>query len=119
MIFFLDNVKERVVSFLSSLRKDGLVPAAAFSDSFRQLFMSVSDKEEKSHLPVAKILSNTITSKLMTFTDLSSLAENGQCYPLFLIVLECLVKLLDKNAVKEMLNSSKVGNIILLDLIYE
>lgn len=108
---FPDSVKERTVSFLSSLRKDGLVPGTAFSDSFRQLFLSVSDKEEKTHLLVAKILSNIISSKLMSFTDLSSLADNGQCHPLFLMVLECLVKILDKGVVKDMLNSSKVSTI--------
>ncbi|XP_059608412.1 eukaryotic translation initiation factor 4 gamma 2 [Phlebotomus argentipes] len=106
-----DDAHERSIDFLVVLKKEGKLNPNATVEAFKYLVNTMSERE--SSIPrvttiVASLLSRAAMSKLCSLADIASFTENGQHYPLLLLVLQQLHKTLGRQALTEMFNKSKV-----------
>lgn len=102
-----EPVHERVFQLLVALRRDGKLPTAAVLDGFRGVL-----KNDAIHPRIAThaatLLCRAVTAQLCRIQDVAQLADNGQHYPLFLLVLQQLHRQLGKQALLSAYAASKV-----------
>lgn len=103
---------ERVLAgqLVQQLRKDGLITSQQFHDGWKELVGSMAEKE--SALPciashVAQLTGRAIVDGLIQLSDLASVTENGQHYPLFLLTLQQLHKSQGKTTLGQIFAESK------------
>ncbi|XP_053684298.1 eukaryotic translation initiation factor 4 gamma 2 [Sabethes cyaneus] len=107
-----DPFHEKIIEFLQRLRKQNKLSNGAMLESFKSLINSMNEKEKtipKITTIVASLLSRAVTAKLCKLSDISNYTDNGQHYPLFLLVLQQLHKQLGKQKLHEMFTQSKVN----------
>lgn len=103
-------VHERVFEFLVNLRKDGKLNPNAVVEGFRSIISGMSESVvPRIATLVASLLSRSITLKLCKISDVAAFTENGQHYPLCLLVLQQLNKTIGKQALTDLFNDSKVN----------
>lgn len=103
-------VHERVFEFLVNLRKDGKLNPNAVVEGFKSIISGMSESVvPRIATLVASLLSRSITLKLCKISDVATFTENGQHYPLCLLVLQQLNKTIGKQALTDMFNDSKVN----------
>ncbi|XP_037032809.1 eukaryotic translation initiation factor 4 gamma 2 isoform X2 [Bradysia coprophila] len=103
-------VHDRVFEFLVNLRKDGKLNPNAVVEGFRSIIGGMSESVvPRIATLVASLLSRAITLKLCKINDVAAFTENGQHYPLCLLVLQQLNKTIGKQALTDMFNQSKVN----------
>ncbi|CAJ1049656.1 eukaryotic translation initiation factor 4 gamma 2%2C partial [Xyrichtys novacula] len=107
-----DEDKEQTSTLIHTLCKEGLVN----SENLMQAFLSVLDlcpkiEEEvplvKSYL--AQFAARSVVEDLVSISDLAHQLENGAHFPLFLLCLQQLVKLKDREWLTDLFQQSKVN----------
>lgn len=102
-----DHVHERCYLLLTALRREGRLPTAAVLDGFRGLL-----KNDAIHPRIAtqtaQLLCRAVAGQLLRIQDVAQLADGGQNYPLFLLVLQQLHKQMGKPALLQAYAASKV-----------
>lgn len=105
-----DIVYDRVVEFLTCLRKEGKLQNNALLESFKSLINGMNDSPvPRITTLVASLLSRAVIVKLCKLADVANYTENGAHYPLFLLVLQQLHKTLGKQGLLDIFNESKVN----------
>uniref|UniRef100_A0AAG5D1W2 Eukaryotic translation initiation factor 4 gamma 2 n=1 Tax=Anopheles atroparvus TaxID=41427 RepID=A0AAG5D1W2_ANOAO len=107
-----DSFHAKTIEFLQVLRKETKLPNSAVLESFKSVVNGMSEKEKtipKITTIMASLLTRAVAVNLCKLTDVSSYTDNGQHYPLFLLVLQHLHKQLGKPALLEMFKKSKVN----------
>lgn len=103
-------IHERVIEFLTCVKKEGKLQNNAILDGFKALINGMSDSPvPRIATLVASLLCRAVTVKLCRLVDVASYTENGAHYPLFLLVLQQLHKNLGKQALLDIFNESKVN----------
>lgn len=106
-----DVIHDRIIEFLISLKKDNKLNQNSIIESFKTVVNCMNEKEAT--IPrittiIASLLSRAVIGKLCTLADVSSYTENGQHYPLFLLVLQQLYKTMGKTDLIVIFNESKI-----------
>ncbi|KAJ8675267.1 hypothetical protein QAD02_011053 [Eretmocerus hayati] len=108
------NEEERnlAADLAAQMRKENVINATQYHDGWKELVNSMAEKESavpciSSH--VAQLTTRAIVDGLMHLSDLASVTENGQHYPLFLLTLQQLHKTQGKNTLTQIFNESKVN----------
>lgn len=107
-----DAFHEKLIAFLQRLRKENKLSNGAMLESFKALVNSMNEKEKtipKITTIVASLLSRAVSVRLSKLSDISNYTDNGQHYPLFLLVLQQLHKQLGKQPLQELFQQSKVN----------
>lgn len=107
-----DNDRETVMSFLTALKKDGVINANHFHEAFRNLVKTLPDLE--STVPniityAAGFAKMAILNELLSIAQLGELTEDGAHFPLLLLSLEYLSKEIEKQRLIDLFNESKVN----------
>ncbi|XP_063696233.1 eukaryotic translation initiation factor 4 gamma 2 [Culicoides brevitarsis] len=108
-----DATHDRVIEFLLAMRKpEHKLTNSALLEAFKNVINTMNEKEKtipKITTIIASLLSRAVLVKLCKLSDIANYAENGQHYPLFLLVLQQLHKKLGKQPLQELFNASKVN----------
>ncbi|CAH2325569.1 eukaryotic translation initiation factor 4 gamma 2 [Pelobates cultripes] len=107
-----DDDKERASSLIGILRQEGI----ATSDNFMQAFLTVLDQCPKLEVDIplvksylAQFAARAIIADLVSISELAQPLENGTHFPLFLLCLQQLAKLKDREWLTEIFQQSKVN----------
>lgn len=107
-----DVYLERVVRFLQALRKQANLKPNVLVEVFKQLVNKMNEREAlnpRITTLVASVLAKTVCEPaLLKLNDVANYTDNGQHYPLFLLVLQQLAKTIGKEALEEKFRASKV-----------
>ncbi|XP_017053594.1 eukaryotic translation initiation factor 4 gamma 2, partial [Drosophila ficusphila] len=108
-----DVYLERVVRLLQTLRKQSNIKSNIVVEVFKQLVNKMNEREAlnpRIASLVASVLAKTVCCEpaLLKLNDIANYTDNGQHYPLFLLVLQQLVKVIGKDALEEKFRASKV-----------
>ncbi|XP_055856171.1 eukaryotic translation initiation factor 4 gamma 2, partial [Episyrphus balteatus] len=107
-----DQYFDRLIEFLQSLRKQSLIKANVVLEVFKQVVNRMNEREviiPRIATLVACLLSKAVASaNLLKLTEVAAFTENGQHYPLFLLVLQQLHKSLGRDTLEEMFRESKI-----------
>uniref|UniRef100_A0A336MW34 Eukaryotic translation initiation factor 4 gamma 2 n=1 Tax=Culicoides sonorensis TaxID=179676 RepID=A0A336MW34_CULSO len=107
-----DTIHDRVIEFLLTMRKDNKLTNNALLEAFKNVINTMNEKEKtipKITTIIASLLSRAVIVKLCKLSDIANYTENGQHYPLFLLVLQQLHKKMGKQPLQEIFNASKVN----------
>ncbi|KAI7814019.1 eukaryotic translation initiation factor 4 [Triplophysa rosa] len=107
-----DEDREHVSTLINTLRVEGLVTG----ENFMQAFLSVLDQCPKIELDVplvksylAQFAARAIIAELVTMAELAHPLENGTHFPLFLLCLQQMAKLKDREWLTDLFQQSKVN----------
>ncbi|KAM4848138.1 eukaryotic translation initiation factor 4 gamma 2 [Urocitellus parryii] len=107
-----DEDKEKASSLISLLKQEGI----ATSDNFMQAFLNVLDQCPKLEVDIplvksylAQFAARAIISELVSISELAQPLESGTHFPLFLLCLQQLAKLQDREWLTELFQQSKVN----------
>ncbi|XP_069596574.1 eukaryotic translation initiation factor 4 gamma 2 isoform X2 [Ranitomeya imitator] len=107
-----DEDKDRASSLIGILRQEGV----ATSDNFMQAFLNVLDQCPKLEVDIplvksylAQFAARAIIADLVSISELAQPLENGTHFPLFLLCLQQLAKLKDRDWLTELFQQSKVN----------
>ncbi|XP_017959464.1 eukaryotic translation initiation factor 4 gamma 2 [Drosophila navojoa] len=107
-----DVYLERVVRFLQTLRKQANIKPNIIVEIFKQLVNKMNEREAlnpRITALVAAVLSKAVCEPaLIKLNDIANYTDNGQHYPLFLLVLQQLHKTIGKDALEEKFRASKI-----------
>lgn len=107
-----EQAHEIVVDFLQVLQKDKKLSANQLADALRGVISGMSEREKtipKVTTLVASLIARCITKKISKLTDVANFTENGQHYPLLLLVLQHLHKSIGENPLVTIFNASKIN----------
>ncbi|KAI4564281.1 hypothetical protein MJT46_010079 [Ovis ammon polii x Ovis aries] len=107
-----DEDKEKASSLISLLKQEGI----ATSDNFMQAFLNVLDQCPKLEVDIplvksylAQFAARAVISELVSISELAQPLESGTHFPLFLLCLQQLAKLQDREWLTELFQQSKVN----------
>ncbi|XP_068116905.1 eukaryotic translation initiation factor 4 gamma 2 [Hyperolius riggenbachi] len=107
-----DEDKERASALIGILRQEGV----ATSDNFMQAFLNVLDQCPKLEVDIplvksylAQFAARAIIAELVSVSELAQPLENGTQFPLFLLCLQQLAKLKDREWLTDLFQQSKVN----------
>ncbi|XP_029438948.1 eukaryotic translation initiation factor 4 gamma 2, partial [Rhinatrema bivittatum] len=107
-----DEDKEKASSLIGVLRQEGI----ATSDNFMQAFLNVLDQCPKLEVDIplvksylAQFAARAIIAELVSISELAQPLESGTHFPLFLLCLQQLAKLKDREWLTELFQQSKVN----------
>ena len=107
-----DEDKEKASSLISLLKQKGI----ATSDNFMQAFLNVLDQCPKLEVDIplvksylAQFAARAIISELVSISELAQPLESGTHFPLFLLCLQQLAKLQDREWLTDLFQQSKVN----------
>ncbi|KAM8712374.1 hypothetical protein ACLKA7_012830 [Drosophila subpalustris] len=107
-----DVYLERMVRFLQTLRKQSNIKPNVIVEIFKQLVNKMNEREAlnpRITALVATVLSKSVCEPaLIKLSDIANYTDNGQHYPLFLLVLQQLHKTIGKDALEEKFRASKI-----------
>ncbi|XP_073811340.1 N-acetyltransferase 1 [Musca autumnalis] len=108
-----DHYLERVLKFVQSLKKQINLKNNIILEVFKQVVKKMNEREAlnpRITTFVAILLAKgTIgESALLKLSDIANYTDNGQHYPLFLLVLQQLCKLIGKEPLEEIFRASKI-----------
>lgn len=104
--------QDTAIEFLMALQKDKKLTANQTLEAFRGVINGMSEREKtipKVTTHVASLLARSMTKKLCKLTDVANFTDNGQHYPLLLLVLQQLHKIVGEDQLVEMFNNSKIN----------
>jgi len=107
-----DQAQEIVIEFLIAMQKDKKLTANQTLDAFRGVINGMNEREKtipKVTTHVASLLSRAMSKKICKLTDIANYTDNGQHYPLLLLVFQQLHKNIGEDALVEMFNNSKIN----------
>ncbi|XP_016120067.1 eukaryotic translation initiation factor 4 gamma 2-like, partial [Sinocyclocheilus grahami] len=107
-----DEDREHVSTLINTLRMEGLVTG----ENFMQAFLSVLDQCPKIELDVplvksylAQFAARAIIAELVSMAELAHPLENGTHFPLFLLCLQQMSKMKDREWLTDLFQQSKVN----------
>ncbi|NP_001089019.1 eIF4G-related protein NAT1 [Xenopus laevis] len=107
-----DEDKERASELVGVLRQEGV----ATSDNFMQAFLTILDQCPKLEVDIplvksylAQFAARAIIAELVSLSELAQPLENGTLFPLFLLCLQQLAKLQDREWLTELFQQSKIN----------
>ncbi|KAK9410003.1 eukaryotic translation initiation factor 4 gamma 2 [Crotalus adamanteus] len=107
-----DEDKEKASALINLLKQEGI----ATSDNFMQAFLNVLDQCPKLEVDIplvksylAQFAARAIISELVSISELAQPLESGTHFPLFLLCLQQLAKLQDREWLTELFQQSKVN----------
>uniref|UniRef100_A0A8C5WGD9 Eukaryotic translation initiation factor 4 gamma 2 n=1 Tax=Leptobrachium leishanense TaxID=445787 RepID=A0A8C5WGD9_9ANUR len=107
-----DEDKERASALIGILRQEGI----ATSDNFMQAFLNVLDQCPKLEVDIplvksylAQFAARAIIADLVSISELAQPLENGTHFPLFLLCLQQLAKIKDREWLTDLFQQSKVN----------
>ncbi|XP_018114761.1 eukaryotic translation initiation factor 4 gamma, 2 S homeolog isoform X1 [Xenopus laevis] len=107
-----DEDKERASELVGVLRQEGV----ATSEHFMQAFLNILDQCPKLEVDIplvksylAQFAARAITADLVSLSELAQPLENGTLFPLFLLCLQQLAKLKDREWLTELFQQSKIN----------
>ncbi|XP_059507827.1 eukaryotic translation initiation factor 4 gamma 2-like [Stegostoma tigrinum] len=107
-----DEDKEQASTLINALRQEGLVTG----ENFMQAFLNVLEQCPKleGDIPLVKsylaqFAARAVISELVTLLELAQPFENGTHFPLFLLCLQQLAKLKDREWLTDLFQQSKVN----------
>ncbi|XP_075166704.1 N-acetyltransferase 1, partial [Haematobia irritans] len=108
-----EHYLERVLQFLQILRKQINLKANIILEVFKQVVKKMNEREAlnpRITTFVAILLAKGTVgeSGLLKLNDIANYTDNGQHYPLFLLVLQQLCKIIGKDQLEEIFRSSKI-----------
>lgn len=107
-----ESAHEAVVDFLQVMQKEKKLTANQLADALRGVIQGMSEREKtipKVTTLVASLIARCITKKISKITDVASFTDNGQHYPLLLLVLQHLHKSIGDEPLVAMFISSKIN----------
>lgn len=107
-----EQAHEIVVDFMQAMQKDKKLSQNQLSEALRGVVSGMSEREKtipKVTTLVASLLARCITKKISKLTDVAYIADNGQHYPLLLLVLQHLHKYIGDDPLVLMFNASKIN----------
>jgi translation initiation factor 4G len=107
-----ETTQDTVIEFLMALQKDKKLTSNQTLDAFRGVISGMSEREKtipKVTTHVAALLARSMMKKICKLTDVANFTDNGQHYPLLLLVLQQLNKTLGEEQLVEMFNNSKIN----------
>ncbi|XP_059376989.1 eukaryotic translation initiation factor 4 gamma 2-like, partial [Carassius carassius] len=107
-----DEDREHVSTLINTLRMEGLVTG----ENFMQAFLNVLDQCPKIELDVplvksylAQFAARAIIAELVSMAELAHPLENGMHFPLFLLCLQQMAKMKDREWLTDLFQQSKVN----------
>ena len=107
-----DEDKEKASALINLLKQEGI----ATSENFMQAFLNVLDQCPKLEVDIplvksylAQFAARAIISELVSISELAQPLESGTHFPLFLLCLQQLAKLQDREWLTELFQQSKVN----------
>ncbi|XP_030221606.1 eukaryotic translation initiation factor 4 gamma 2b isoform X2 [Gadus morhua] len=107
-----DEDREHVSTLIHALRADGLITA----ENFMQAFLSVLDQCPKIEVDtplvksyLAQFAARAVMGELVNMAELAHPLENGTHFPLFLLCLQQMAKLKDREWLTDLFQHSKVN----------
>ncbi|XP_022106405.1 eukaryotic translation initiation factor 4 gamma 2-like [Acanthaster planci] len=112
-----DTERESVSKFITALKQNDAVTSAQFIDGFTSLLERSTDLEAevaliKSHM--ASLAARAIVDDVAHLADIAKPLESGAYYPLFLLCLQKLHKMKDKEWLVNLFSASKVNMMLML-----
>lgn len=105
------------VDFLLALQKDAKLTPAQLTEALRSVINGMSEREKtipKVTTMVASLLARGISKNMANITDIASFTENGQHFPLLLLVFQQLHKVIGEDELVDLFNNSKINLITTL-----
>ncbi|XP_004537439.3 eukaryotic translation initiation factor 4 gamma 2, partial [Ceratitis capitata] len=107
-----DRYLDRIVTFLQAVRKQCNIKPNIILEVFKQVINKMNEREAlnpRIATHVAGLLSRAVSDgSLLKLSDIASYTDNGQHYPLFLLVLQQLHKSIGKEALAEKFRAGKI-----------
>lgn len=106
-----DVDRENVMKLVSAMKSENLITSTHFMDGFNSVLEQMGDLETDVPLIktyVARFAACAVTESVVTLQELAELMEQGMYYPLFLLCLQQMLKLKDKDWVVNVFNESKM-----------
>lgn len=107
-----DKYLNRVITFLQALRKQCNIKPNIILEVFKQVINKMNEREAlnpRIATHVAGLLSRAVGDvALLKLTDIANYTDNGQHYPLFLLVLQQLHKSIGKEPLADKFRESKI-----------
>ncbi|XP_050327461.1 eukaryotic translation initiation factor 4 gamma 2, partial [Bactrocera neohumeralis] len=107
-----DKYLNRVIIFMQALRKQCNIKPNIILEVFKQVINKMNEREAlnpRIATHVAGLLSRAVgDAGLLKLTDIANYTDNGQHYPLFLLVLQQLHKSIGKEPLAEKFRESKI-----------
>uniref|UniRef100_A0A1I8NUM6 Eukaryotic translation initiation factor 4 gamma 2 n=1 Tax=Stomoxys calcitrans TaxID=35570 RepID=A0A1I8NUM6_STOCA len=108
-----DHYLERILKFVQMLRKQINLKNNIILEVFKQVVKKMNEREalnQRITTFVAILLAKGTVgdSCLLKLNDIANYTDNGQHYPLFLLVLQQLCKIIGKDQLEEIFRSSKI-----------
>lgn len=100
------------IDFLLALQNEKRLTSIQLTEALRTVINGMSEREKtipKVTTMVATLLARGISQNITKITDIANFTENGQHYPLLLLVLQQLHKVIGENELVELFNSSKLN----------
>lgn len=107
-----DSERESVMKLISAMKADNLITSDQFMEGLQSLLEKMAELEPEVPLVksyISKFAAMGVTEGVITIQELSVPMENGTYYPLFLLCLQQMHKLKDKNWLVSNFNDSKVS----------
>jgi translation initiation factor 4G len=112
------DVHDTVIDFMIHLRKsNNKLTNHVTLESLKSLINGMNEKEKsipKITTLVSLLLTKTVIVKLCKLSDIASYSENGQHYPLLLLILQQLNKTVGKQALADLFNQSRINLLSIL-----
>lgn len=105
------------VDFLLALECDKKLTSVQLTEALRSVINGMSEREKtipKVTTMVASLLARGISKNMARVTDIASFTENGQHFPLLLLVFQQLHKFIGEDELVELFNESKINLITTL-----
>ena len=107
-----DTDRDFAAKFIAQMRKDNVITLQQVIEGWKELVSSITEKESTvpcvtSH--IAFLTARAIVDNMIQLSDVASITENGQHYPLFLLTLQQLHKSQGKITLTRIFNESKVN----------
>lgn len=104
---------ERVLQFLKAVKKQSNLKTNILLEVFKQVVKKMNEREAlnpRITTFVAILLAKATVGEscLLKLIDIANYTDNGQHYPLFLLVLQQLCKLIGKDQLEEIFRASKI-----------
>lgn len=112
-----DDDRENISKLILSMKEEGVLASDLYMDGLCKVLECMSELEQEIPLVksnVAKFAAQAVGSGIITLADLAEPLQNGSHYPFFLLCLQQLHKVKDKEWLVKAFNESKIELLTML-----